>query len=88
MAMSRLFKGAVALTLGNGKPIYINPDNVVAITESTGLMENIDYSIRASESGGKTLILTTGHGAFNHLIVRESVEDVMDSLTWKLAETD
>ena len=31
-------------------------------------------------------MVTTGHAGFNQLIVRESVEDVMERLAWKLTE--
>ena len=85
--MPKLFKGMVTLTLGNGEPIYVNPDTIVAVTKSTGNMDNnVDYSIRHGKAAGQTLLLTTAHGAFNHLIVKESIDKVMELITWKQAE--
>ena len=90
--MTKYFKGVISLTLGSGEPIYVNPQNVVAVTKATGTMDNIDYSIQLSRSGPdqsnkqRTAVITTATGAFHLFIVRESVEDVLQSLAWKTIE--
>ena len=90
--MAKYFKGVISLTLGSGEPIYVNPQNVVAVTKATGTMDNIDYSVQLSRSGPnqsdkpRTAVITTATGAFHLLIVREPVDEVLQSLAWKVIE--